>query len=339
MLNKRFENETDADVDLDEEDWSFIDDNALGANTGRAEEEEDALLLEESSGHESLSIPTSVSVASSITHSLAELSDIDSEVGDVNKDEVNLQAESFPVEPPTPISNSDTSIPTNPLELVQQLTNMGFTEERIERALYDLLSSGATDICADSIIGVMEGDFIIIPTPRTAEGKEGDTAPDNTFEAPLNATWNSVESSVKDLGQHLRRRSQNGARALSQSAQELWSNVVEESGRARSSFQTAFEQADEHARDASTQIRFAASSTKDKFCRANEEHKIIEKAASAVVIVGGLALCLGNPRAGLGCVAVAGSALAVNEATKTSPTQANSTYTRDHGLREGLHLD
>merc|ERR1712060_920812 len=111
---------------------------------------------------------------------------------------------------------------------------------------------------------------------------------------------------------------QNGARALSRSAQELWRNVVEESRRTRSGFQAGFEQADERVRDVSTQIGFTASATKDKICRANEEHKIVEKVASAAVIGGGLALCLGSPRAGLGCAAVAGSALAANEVMKAS---------------------
>lgn len=254
------------------------------------------------------------SVASSITHDDSCPSDADA-LSEVADDPM--------LEDPIPVDRDESRRVTELEELVETLRNMGFSSKRIERALNELLDSGgALEIDADSVIGAMEEDR---------------TLPDQT---PTG--WDFVDSTVHDLGQQmqtseLRRRTGNGVRALGQSARQFWTEVVDESDRARSRFQTVFDNADEQARETSTQIRYAAATTKDRFVRANEEHNILDKVATAAAVAGGLALCLGNPRAGLGAVAVAGSAVAVNETLRTSPV--NSTYTRDVGLSEDLHLD
>ena len=49
---------------------------------------------------------------------------------------------------------------------------------------------------------------------------------------------------------------------------------------------------------------------------------------------GATLLALGNPRAGVGAMAVAGATLAAGEVVK-----AQSESTRDYGLRQGVHLD
>lgn len=254
------------------------------------------------------------SVASSITHD----DSCPSAVAGNTDDADPLLEDPVPV----PVDHNESRRVTELEELVETLTNMGFTSDRIERALNELLDSGASDLDADSVIGAMEG------------------GGDRSLPNQTSTGWDFVDSTVHDLGQHtseLRRRTGNGVRALGQSARQFWSEVVDESDRARERFQTVFDNADEQAREKSTQIRYAAATTKDRFVRANEEHNILGKVATAAAVAGGLALCLGNPRAGLGAVAVAGSAVAVNETLRTAP--ANSTYTRDVGLSEDLHLD
>lgn len=87
------------------------------------------------------------------------------------------------------------------------------------------------------------------------------------------------------------------------------------------------------------EVKHAASSAKDAVCRANEEHHIFEKVAAAAVAGGAILIALGNPRAGVGAMAVAGSSLMVGEAVNHSAAHSTSTYTKDYGLKEGFHLD
>lgn len=47
----------------------------------------------------------------------------------------------------------------------------------------------------------------------------------------------------------------------------------------------------------------------------------------------------GNPRAGAGSLLVAGGALAAGEVMGATSERGCSTFTRDYGLREGMHLD
>jgi len=212
--------------------------------------------------------------------------------------------------------------------LVEQISQMGFDKEQIEKAIGDLREAGATEIDADSVIGSMLGD-------------DTNNNPTHPFQVPLSSTWDFVESSVRDLdNQHqLRRRSQNCAQTIGRSARELWSNVKDESQRFQSNLRETCDQADVQARNTKTQARYAASSAKDSFCRANEEYGILEKVATVAVIGGATLLALGNPRAGVSAMAVAGASLAAGEAMKHSSTQSGSTYTGDHGLDEGVHLD
>jgi len=206
--------------------------------------------------------------------------------------------------------------------LVEQLSQMGFEKEQIEKAIGELREAGATEIDADSVIGSMAGE-------------------NNSGPVPLRSTRDFVESIVQDLDSRhqLRRRTQNCVRDISRSAQDIWSNVNDESEQFRSNLRETFDQADVHARNASTSVKFAALSAKDSFCRANEEYRITEKLATVAVVGGATLLALGNPRAGVGVIAVAGATLAAGEAMKNSSSQSSSTYTRDHGLNEGVHID
>jgi len=229
-------------------------------------------------------------------------------------------------EPDSPKAEADNTEKDDEKYVVESLTDMGFDKEQIEKAIEDLREAG-TDIDEDSVIGQIAGE-----TPD-------DTT--NRSQAPLTSTWDFVESSVRDFdNQHeIRRRTQNLSRNVSRSAQEFWSSVKDESQRFRTNLRDTCDQADTHARSASTQFKYVASSVKDKVCRANEEHKITEKVATAAVVGGALLVALGNPRAGVGAMAVAGATVAAGEAMKHSSAHSTSTYTRDHGLSEGLHLD
>jgi len=230
-------------------------------------------------------------------------------------------------EPDSPKAEADnTEKDDEKSHVVESLTDMGFGKEKIEKAIEDLREAG-TDIDEDSVIGQIAGE-----TPD-------DTT--NRSQAPLTSTWDFVESSVRDFdNQHeIRRRTQNLSRNVSRSAQEFWSSVKDESQRFRTNLRDTCDQADTHARSASTQFKYTASSVKDKVCRANEEHKITEKVATAAVVGGAILVALGNPRAGVGAMAVAGATVAAGEAMKHSSAHSTSTYTRDHGLSEGLHLD
>ena len=171
--------------------------------------------------------------------------------------------------------------------------------------------------------------------------------------------WDSMRSFARDLErQHgVRRRAQDRAGTFRRSARELLSAAKEESQRFgaisrevlsaakeesqrfRATFRETWDETDDLVRAKSTQAKYAASSAKDSLCRANEEHGISEKVAAAAVVGGAALLALGNPRAGLLAVAVAGSSVAAGEAMKHSSAHSISTASRDHGLREGLHLD
>ena len=205
-------------------------------------------------------------------------------------------------------------------DLVGSLSNMGFEKERIENAIGDLREAGAMEIDEDSVIGEMAGEMN-----------------DNR------RTWDFVESTARDFdAQHqLRRRTQNCVRTIGLSAKELWSNVKDESQRFRSNLQQTCDQADIQAQTAraTTQVKYAASSAGDSICRANEEYRITEKVVTAAVVGGATLLALGNPRAAVGVIAVAGATLAAGEAMKHSSEQSTSTYTRDYGLGQGVHLD
>lgn len=237
--------------------------------------------------------------------------------------------------------------------LVDTLSEMGFEKEQIEKAIGDLKDSGETEIDADSVIGSMMGE------ENNSGGSNGagigTTSTRNN--RPQGRTWSFVESTVQDLENHhqLRHRTHVAVHNINRSAREIWSNVQsesqrlgsnirDESQRFRSNFQERCDRADVRARDATTQVKYAASNAKDSIIRANEEYGITEKLATAAVVGGATLLVLGNPRAGVGAMAVAGASLAAGEAMRNSQPRAGgssryASQSRDFGLREGVHLD
>lgn len=208
-------------------------------------------------------------------------------------------------------------------DLLESLSNMGFKKEQVEKAVSVLREEGADEIDADSVIGQMERE-------------KNDALPWDPF----------IEFSAQEIDQQrelFRRRTRNAAQNIGFSAKELWSNVKDESQRFSTNFKAKCDEADIPAQTAraTTQVKYAASSAKDCICRANKEYRITDKLATAAVVGGATLLVLGNPRAGVGVIAVAGATLAAGEAMKHSSAQSSSTYTRDYGLGrgEGLHLD
>ena len=166
-------------------------------------------------------------------------------------------------------------------------------------------------------------------------------SPDQTLPLPLHETWHFITSSLRDIEQQnqLRQRAQTGARKLNTSAQNLWSNLSNETQRLATTLQKRCDQADVQAREASLSVKRSVSTTKDNLCRLNSEYKIHEKVAAVAAVGGAVLLAAGNPRAGAGTLLVAGGALAAGEAMSASSERGCSTFTRDFGLREGVHLD
>mmetsp|Transcript_25257 Transcript_25257/g.37556 ORF Transcript_25257/g.37556 Transcript_25257/m.37556 type:complete len:324 (+) Transcript_25257:111-1082(+) len=157
--------------------------------------------------------------------------------------------------------------------------------------------------------------------------------PNNTNDHPLRNTWNFLENTFQGIdNQHqLRRRTSNSVKHINQSMQNLFSNITDETQRVR-------DQADVHARNASTHVSQAASSARESISRANAEYKLSEKVATVAVIGGATLLALGNPRAGVTALAVAGASLAVGEVTSTNYEE--SPHSREeYGLPEGVHID
>eukprot|EP01083_Nonionella_stella_P071198 191123_1 len=258
----------------------------------------------------------------------------------------------------------------DPDPLVETLSQMGFEKEQIEKAIDDLKESGETEIDADSVIGSIAGE-----NNRANRGDDAGAASPRDGINSLSSTWNFVESTVQDLDdQHeLRRRTRTAVRNIHRSARDLWSNVQsesqrlgsnirdesqrlrsdlrDESERFRANLRETCDQADVRTRDTRTKVRSAASNAKESFVRANEEYRITEKVATVAVVGGATLLVLGNPRAGVGAMAVAGATLAAGEAMKNSSSPARgggSTYARDYGPsqqnfaprhNEDLHLD
>ena len=66
---------------------------------------------------------------------------------------------------------------------------------------------------------------------------------------------------------------------------------------------------------------------------------IAENVAAVAVVEGATLLALGNPRAGVRAMSVAGASLAAGEDMHHLSAQSSSTYCRDYGLGRGVHLD
>jgi hypothetical protein len=169
------------------------------------------------------------------------------------------------------------------------------------------------------------------------EDEEDSTAPpqqhaQNNTNDPLRNTWNFIENTFQGIdNQHqLRQRTRNSVQHINRSMQTLFSNITDETQRVRN-------QADVHARNASTQVCHAASSARESICRANTEYKLSEKVATVAVIGGATLLALGNPRAGVTALAVAGASLAVGEVI--SSNESDRRNREEYGLSEGVHID
>ncbi|KAL7531750.1 hypothetical protein ACHAWF_003895 [Thalassiosira exigua] len=302
-------------------------------SAGEEERQNHSLELHESDdGVERDENGSSESVVSSITgehHSVSDVEESEDEEAEEEREEDargDAQNQEEPASTMDPSGSNEkkgeqTSEALGPL--VDTLLQMGFEKGHIEKAIGDLREEEEVEIDADAVIGKMMGE--------TPPAQGGD----------VRGTWDFVESTVQDLDRRhqIRHRAQNCLENANRSARELWSNVREESQRFGGNFRESCGQADVQARAATAQAKIAVSSARDNVCRANEEHGIAEKVATAAVLGGAVLLALGNPRAGVGAMAVAGASLAAGEAMKQSSARSGSTYTRDYGLNEGVHLD
>lgn len=181
-----------------------------------------------------------------------------------------------------------------------------------------------------------ENTSITSGTTRNSEGVDSapphpqqHTSNNTTNDHPLRSTWNFLENTFQGIdNQHqLRRRTSNSINHINQSVQNIVSNITDETQRVR-------DQADVHARNASTHVSHAASSVRQSISRANAEYKLSEKVATVAVIGGATLLALGNPRAGVTALAVAGASLAVGEVYEESNRNRE-----EYGLPEGVHID
>jgi hypothetical protein len=157
-----------------------------------------------------------------------------------------------------------------------------------------------------------------------------------------------------------RLRTAEGVRAIGRTARGAWCIVVDEShrivrrlvsgdreGGGRRVYDADVDDDDDELDDidvdrARTADRYSAAtaqktrpSAKDAFLRANEEHRILEKVVAVAVVGSAALLTLGNPRASLGAMAVAGATLAAGEVMRCPSGQSCGGGSRGHGL----HLD
>ena len=224
----------------------------------------------------------------------------------------------------------DVNARNNTDTLVDQLSQMGFEEQQVKKTISDLREAGVTDIDVDSVIGSMVGESSNINNNTEQQQQQH---PTNPLELPLRSAWEFVDSTVQELNNEqnqLRHRTSQCIQNINRSAQELLSNVREES-------QKLGAEANVQARNASTHVKHAASTAKESIKRANEEYSIAEKVVAVAVVGGATLLAIGNPRSAGAAMAVAGASFAVGETMKQ---QQSSGSNRDYGLRrEDGHLD
>eukprot|EP00804_Cyclotella_cryptica_P002025 CCRYP_007433-RA/>CCRYP_007433-RA protein AED:0.34 eAED:0.34 QI:0/-1/0/1/-1/1/1/0/324 len=166
-------------------------------------------------------------------------------------------------------------------------------------------------------------------------------SPEQHLPLPLHQTWNFITSSLQEIDRQnqIRQRTQHGVKKINTSVQNLWTNVTTKTQRLATTLQTQCDQADMQARETSLHIQQSLSSTKDNLCRINSEYRIHEKVAAVAAVGGAILMASGNPRAGASSLLVAGGALAAGEVMSATSERGCSTFTRDYGLREGMHLD
>ena len=160
-------------------------------------------------------------------------------------------------------------------------------------------------------------------TPPPPSPEDHHPQSNNTNDPLLQNTWNFIDATFHDIdNQHqIRQRTRNSVNHINRSMQNLFENIANET------------------QNASAHVCNAASSAKESISRANTEYKLSEKVATAAVIGGATLLALGNPRAGVTALAVAGASLAVGEVISSNSEEATSRRREDYGLREGVHLD
>lgn len=249
--------------------------------------------------------------------------------------------------------------PTADDPLVCHLSEMGFEVERVAEAIAALRASGSTEIDADSVIGSMVGE-----APTAAAAAAGTRRPNNGHPLePLLGAWELVGSTIArewdERGRPAGCRTADRVRAAGRSARDAWTSVADESHR----LVRRLVSNDDDGRDDDDDVvraggadRYsaataqasrrppAASSAKDAFRRANEEHRIVEKLVAVAVVGSAALLALGNPRASLGAMAVAGAGLAAGEAMRqtASEQRGGGAPCGDGGASSrghGLHLD
>ena len=312
-------------------------------NVTRGNDERESLLLLQEEGDnvqnndENASVTTAVSSITGDNHTT--ISDIDEEeegegVNDIIEGTLDDEQVDHSTSNTDNKSTKENSTTADDHPLVEQLSQMGFEKQHIQKAIDDLREAGSTEIDADSVIGSMVGETF--NNNDNNNNEQHQPHPTNPFALPLHSTWEFVESTVHEIDNRhqLRLRTQRCVQTINRSAQELWSNVKDESQKFRSNVHTACDQADAQARNATVHVRTAASSAKESLVRANEEYGVMEKVAAVAVMGGATLLALGNPRAGVGAMAVAGASIAAGEVMKSQQEQ-----TRDYGLRRGVHLD
>ncbi|KAL3811997.1 hypothetical protein ACHAXA_009615 [Cyclostephanos tholiformis] len=246
--------------------------------------------------------------------------------------------------------------------LVGWLSEMGFEHDRIARAVSDLRSMmGATEIDADVVIGIMMDEAVAFEVadadnmrrPSSCGAKKGD----HPLE-PLLDVWEYVGSTIsrgwdERGGIPARRLVEERVRAIGRTARGALSSVADESHRLVRRLVSQDREGedyhddddddddyDDYNVDARSADRYSTataqmSPTKHPFRRAIEEHRILEKVVAVAVVGSAALLALGNPRASLGAMAVAGAGLAAGEAIRCSSEQSCGGKSRGHGL----HLD
>jgi hypothetical protein len=257
----------------------------------------------------------------------------------------------------------------NDVALATCLSEMGFEMERIARAVSHLRDAGVADIDPDVVIGIMTDEtaaFDVADDDRRAASSSCSSHAniDHHPLDPLLDAWEYVGSTISRGWDGRRgggvggeapdarpRRTAGGVRAIGRTARGAWCSVADEShrlvrrlvnrdrggggGDCDDDIDVDYDvdrarKADRHSA-ATAQMR----SAKDTFRRANEEHRILEKVVAVAVVGSAALLALGNPRASLGAMAVAGATLAAGEAMRCSSEQSCGGGSRGHGL----HLD
>lgn len=173
----------------------------------------------------------------------------------------------------------------------------------------------------------------IPPNMEQSNTTQQNQTQNNQNDNPLQNTWRFIGNAIQDMdNQHqLRHRTRNSVNHINKSVQNIFSNITDETQRVR-------DQADVHARNASTHVCHAATSAKESICRANEQYKLSEKVATVAVLGGATLLALGNPRAGVTALAVAGASLAAGEIA-TANQEAAARRRTEYELRQAVHLD